>query len=73
MTPPADTVRMQALANAVTALLARSGCTDQDCTAVLLGLAIDRGARLSIADQVALLAAVTGALAFVADAHGTRH
>jgi hypothetical protein len=63
MTPlPLDPVRCDALSHGIDQLLALSGCTAYEQSAVLLAQALNIGASLPQADQISLIASVSGAL-----------
>jgi hypothetical protein len=67
MTPlPLDPARCHALSHGIGQLVALSGCTTFEASAVLLAQALNIGASLPQADQVSLIASVSGALELAA-------
>jgi hypothetical protein len=67
MTPlPIDPARCTALSHGIDQLLALSGCTTFEQSAVLLAQALNVGASLPQDDQISLIASVSGALTLAA-------
>jgi hypothetical protein len=67
MTPlPLDPARCHALSHGIDQLLALSGCTAFEQSAVLLAAAINVGAALPQDEQVSLILSVSGALTLAA-------
>jgi hypothetical protein len=67
MTPlPIDPARCHALSHGIDQLVALSGCSTFEASAVLLAQALNIGASLPQADQISLIASVSGALTLAA-------